>query len=71
MKLQDYLLNGEISEAAFGNQVGVSQVAIHRYVVGQRIPAREIMHKIIAVTDGAVTADDFYSQPETASGAAA
>ena len=60
MKLREFLSENEISEAAFSAQVGVSQVAVHRYVAGQRTPSYEIMLKIMDITDGKVSANDFY-----------
>ena len=61
MRLQEYLGASNVSEAEFGKLLGVSQVAVHRYVTGQRIPAREIMTKIISATDGNVLPNDFYN----------
>jgi predicted transcriptional regulator len=60
MRLREFLSENEISEAAFSAQVGVSQVAVHRYVAGQRTPSYEIMLKIMDITGGEVTANDFY-----------
>jgi transcriptional regulator with XRE-family HTH domain len=62
MKLNNYLHEQDISSAAFGEAVGVTQVTIGRYMKGQRIPTRDVMQKIIAATGGEVTPNDFFSE---------
>ena len=58
-----------ISEAAFGQTIAVSQAAVNRYVRGERIPTPRIMARIVEATDGQVTANDFYAQPDTSEAA--
>lgn len=62
MHLADFLDARGISDADFGLSIGVSRQAVHRYRHG-RIPDRTTMAKIIEVTGGAVTANDFFSAP--------
>lgn len=62
MKLQPYLKAERISEAKFGESIGVSQPAIHRYCKG-RVPVPKIMRKIVAATAGKVTSNDFFEPP--------
>ena len=59
-KLADYLARKGLNPAQFAALIGVSQVAVHRYLHMQRTPHRRVMAKIIEVTGGKVTADDFY-----------
>lgn len=60
----------ELTEAAFGQQIGVSQAAVNRYRKGLRYPEPPVMRRIMRVTDRAVTPEDFLmAQP--ADGAAA
>ena len=50
-------------------RIGVTSVSLSRYERDERIPAREIMPKIVAETDGAVQPNDFYSdETETQGG---
>lgn len=48
-----------MSRADFAKAVGVSEVAITRYVGGKRMPRPDLLVKIKEATRGAVTADDF------------
>ena len=59
MRLQDYLVENSISDAAFAVLIGVSRQAVHRYKTGDRIPEWPVMAVIKEKTGGAVTADDF------------
>ena len=61
MKLKAYLAKNEISERVFGERIGTSQASVNRYCNG-RVPEPETMRKIIEVTGGEVTANDFYAQ---------
>lgn len=58
MKLAAYLAENKLTHAQFAALIGTTQVAISRYANGLRRPADEIEEKIIAVTNGQVTADD-------------
>lgn len=60
MKLKDYLQTGRCSPSQLANAVGVAVQSIYRYSDESRIPSREVMAKIVEVTGGAVTANDFY-----------
>lgn len=59
MKLAAFLAERGMSRADFATAVGVSHVAITRYIAGQRMPRMEHLCRIREVTGGAVTADDF------------
>ena len=52
-----------MSRDAFAESIGVEEATVTRYINGTRVPRREIMTKITAVTAGDVTANDFFPQP--------
>jgi len=60
MKLQAYLASRDCPAVEFGRRLGVSKTSVSRYASGERIPAPEVMRRIVAETKGAVTANDFY-----------
>ncbi|MBL8630172.1 MAG: helix-turn-helix domain-containing protein [Rhodospirillaceae bacterium] len=62
MQLRTYLSLHHISETAFAKQIGFSQAAVNRYCRG-RVPATDALRAIIQATNGAVTANDFFSVP--------
>jgi transcriptional regulator with XRE-family HTH domain len=62
MRLQDYLASNSLSRADFAQQIGVSVESVRRYLNG-RVPEPSVMGKIIWVTDGEVTANDFFQLP--------
>lgn len=59
MKFDTYLERNHLTDAAFARVIGVSREAVRRYR-GGRIPTREIMRRIVDVTDGLVTPNDFH-----------
>ena len=61
MRLGDYLATNKISATEFASRIDATQAAVSRYVTGKRIPEPAIMAKIVQVTDGAVTPNDFYA----------
>jgi hypothetical protein len=58
--LATYLQDRGISEARFAEMIGVSQAAVNRYIAGKRRPRRAVVLRIMAATQGAVTANDLY-----------
>lgn len=52
-----------MSRAAFGALIGVTEVAVTRYVNGARIPRPAKMALIEKVTKGAVKPNDFFGKP--------
>jgi hypothetical protein len=60
MKLSAFLESRKISPGAFATGAGLARQAIHRYIVGERIPDKSAMAKIVAATEGEVTPNDFY-----------
>lgn len=59
MKLGAWLDHKEMSDELFGQRIGVSRQAVHRYRNGERWPSRDVMAKIVMETAGMVTPDDF------------
>lgn len=60
MQLIDYLLSRGLHPRAFAEMIDVSEVTVHRYLEGKRIPRRDIMQRIVKETGGLVTANDFF-----------
>ena len=65
MKLREYRELFGLSQKEFAKAANVSGMAISRYESG-RIPSSSAMRRIIEVTDGAVTANDFFDIPQEA-----
>lgn len=59
MKLEAYLARKGMKQAEFARALGVSEMAVSRYVRG-RVPEPEIMARIIVVTKKKVRPNDFY-----------
>lgn len=66
MKLQSYLASHGYPATEFGRRLGVSKASVSRYASGERIPSPSVMRRIVAETEGAVTANDFYDLPAVA-----
>ena len=64
MKLTRYISQNKIDKAVFADDVGVTIQSLYRYLSGDRFPKPEIIQKIIAATNGEVTANDFLPDPE-------
>lgn len=60
MKLSDYLETNGISRSIFAQHVGVTTEAVRRYADCGRVPTPKVMSKILAATNGEVTANDFF-----------
>lgn len=67
MKLDQYLRDNSITEAAFAREVGISQAHVHRLRTGGW-PSMGIAVRIREVTGGQVTADDFVPPPDEDAG---
>lgn len=61
MELRQYLDGRAITITAFADSIGVSVQAVHRYLNGERVPKREVMERIAAVTCGKVRPNDFFT----------
>ena len=61
MKLNEYLASSGLTLAEFAQKIGVfGPQTVWRYTKGGRIPKPEIIARIAAATNGAVTANDFH-----------
>lgn len=72
MQLSQYLEENGLSYKQLSEQLGVTETSIYRYAKGLRKPRAEHIKRIFDVTEGKVTADDFYetapSEPAPAEG---
>ncbi len=64
MKLGDYLAQNAVKQKDFAARIGEGQTCVNRYCLGQRIPRPDVMRKIFAATNGAVTPNDFFLSDE-------
>jgi hypothetical protein len=60
MKLREWMDRECISLAEMGVRIQRTAEAVRRYAAGERIPDRDTMPKIVRVTGGEVTANDFF-----------
>jgi transcriptional regulator with XRE-family HTH domain len=65
MDIRTYLTKNGLSRADFARIIGVSEVSVTRYIGGQRMPKPDVMAKIMSVTGGVVTANDFVAEIAT------
>jgi transcriptional regulator with XRE-family HTH domain len=59
-KLRNYLKVHNIKQCEFAKLLGINNITLWRYLQGSRIPRLKIMKKIIELTNGYVTANDFF-----------
>ena len=60
MNLATYLEQNKMTATAFAEQIGVAIATVTRAARGEIMPSPETMKKIMAATNGQVTANDFY-----------
>ena len=60
MRLEQWIRAKCLTNAQFGEIIGVSSVAVSRYRKGNRFPRPIVMKKIAMATKGRVGPDDFY-----------
>ena len=72
MKLADYISEKQTTASRLAGEVGVPVSTITRLLRGERRPGIELVARITAATNGAVSAEDFFPapQPTTEQGAA-
>ena len=61
MRLADYLKQEKSNSRIFAEEVGASQSAVIKWIYGKRFPRHHHLKRILQVTDGKVTANDFYT----------
>lgn len=59
MRLFTYIAKHVDDKTKFAKEIGVSTVSVDRYLAGTRRPEWPVLHRIKAVTHGAVTPNDF------------
>lgn len=70
MRLSEWLVQTDMTQKQFAGLVGVQQAGVSKWISGRARPDWRALDRIVAVTDGAVTASDFH-QPAPESAAAA
>lgn len=63
MKLKTYLAQFAIKQKDFARDIGVTDVAITNYCLGNRTPRPDVMRKIYDATGGLVDANSFFDLP--------
>ena len=64
MRLDDWIAQRGITREAFAALIDVEAPTVTRYANGDRVPRPRIMRRIIEVTEGQVTANDFIGGKE-------
>lgn len=65
VKLDDYLKDAKLTNAAFAERLAVSEATISRLRNGKQAPSWDLIQRIVAETSGKITPNDFLS-PEYA-----
>ena len=60
MRLSEYIKSNSLTDAEFAAKGPFSRGAVIKWRYGQRIPRPDQMRRISEVTDGQVTANDFF-----------
>ena len=60
MKLKTYIEAQGLNTVSFGKLLETTSIAVSRYCNGDRIPKKDIMKRIVAITGGQVQPNDFY-----------
>lgn len=63
MRLRDWREAQMLTQQALAKNLGCAQATVHRWETGHRRPHPHQMIRIVAITGGAVTANDFYDLP--------
>lgn len=66
MKLETYLAQSQITQAEFATRIGRAPSYVSQVLRGTIWPSRSVMVSIASATGGAVTANDFLPQEESA-----
>lgn len=65
MRLTEYLAANSLKPSAFAAKVGVPASTILRILNRERDPGLELLTKIMAATNGAVTPNDFIPEKQS------
>lgn len=63
MKLADYMNLHGFGPSEMARRLNVNHATVIRYRDGGRVPEPEVMRRIVEVTEGAVTPNDFFGLP--------
>jgi transcriptional regulator with XRE-family HTH domain len=69
MTLNEYMAEHGLSEKALAEALKVSRVSVNRWRNRERFPSKRSLEGLYRVTDGAVTAADFFGLAQTSRGA--
>lgn len=58
-KLREYRLSKGLSQEALARRLGVGKAAICRIEKGSRLPSLPLIARIVRITDGKLSANDF------------
>lgn len=61
MTLKDFLKLKKQSLEDFARELGLSYAAVRQYVNAGRVPTPKVMRRIVDITNGAVTPNDFFA----------
>lgn len=61
MTIDEFLQTQSISTSQLAQKLEVSKETVRRYANGTRTPTRSVMERIVSITEGAVTPNDFYT----------
>lgn len=59
LTLDAYMRENNVSVEAFAATVGVSRMSVYRWRSGESFPKRDQLQRIVAATNGKVSADSF------------
>lgn len=62
--MNEFLALNAVKQKDFATRIDERATAINKYCLGQRIPRPDVMRKIFAATNGAVTPNDFFLSDE-------
>ena len=65
MDLQTYLQSHNLSRADIADMIGTSVGAVNHWISGRRQPRGDMLERIKSVTQGQVTANDFFHGGES------
>ena len=65
MRLSDYLSEQGHGDAEFAVAIGVDRSSVNRMRNGKLVPSPAVMQRIIELTGGRVTANDFFDIPSS------
>lgn len=63
MRLDSYLEKNGISVESFAADIGVHRTSVYRFISGVAFPRASTIQRIIEITGGKVTANDFLGLP--------